>query len=330
MADPPIYLPWLILAACVVVLAWSFWPHKPGDEPLSTPATGPIANGGGDNAQAFAIGQARDVYLNAGARAPAEPPPEPDPHVSRGLGSLYGDPDPEPDYYLKQVYARLIMRLAPVPEGAEAKKRFFERINLEIADKVHLKKMWVWGRRGTVAAKRIPAATLDNATFDGKEGKLRIPSIDSLNATVYHDVKFNREQVEAVWASPLSRDNVERVPASAGFAFNVLGRWGATVNEALARLSSGYEYDAKLRAFEQGAYEEHFQVWGRETSSGQSPSALETPVPASHWETHRLNSMRCGHDDFQTEPRLSRDAGQPFYTALRVSKSEFERNATDA
>jgi hypothetical protein len=33
MADPPAYMPWLILAGSVIVLAWSLWPSKPGDTP---------------------------------------------------------------------------------------------------------------------------------------------------------------------------------------------------------------------------------------------------------------------------------------------------------
>lgn len=31
-SDPPIYLPWLVVAGSIIVLAWSFWPSKAPDE----------------------------------------------------------------------------------------------------------------------------------------------------------------------------------------------------------------------------------------------------------------------------------------------------------
>src|SRR3546814_8243179 len=48
MADPPIYLPWLILGVCVIVLAWSLWPSS-DDEPEQPlpPPIGPTQNHSG-------------------------------------------------------------------------------------------------------------------------------------------------------------------------------------------------------------------------------------------------------------------------------------------
>lgn len=36
LADPPMYLPWLILAGSVLILAWSLWPGKISPAPSSS------------------------------------------------------------------------------------------------------------------------------------------------------------------------------------------------------------------------------------------------------------------------------------------------------
>lgn len=38
IADPPIYMHWLILAASIFVFTWSIWPHRDSD-PVNEPQT---------------------------------------------------------------------------------------------------------------------------------------------------------------------------------------------------------------------------------------------------------------------------------------------------
>lgn len=60
LADPPIYLPYLILAFSVVVLAWSFWPAAEGP---STETEGPISQRATGN-NATQIGKAETVNIH--------------------------------------------------------------------------------------------------------------------------------------------------------------------------------------------------------------------------------------------------------------------------
>ena len=58
LADPPIYLPWVILILCVVLLGWSFWPSEDeGDEvdPIAVKTSGPHSP---------AIHAGRDVHFH--------------------------------------------------------------------------------------------------------------------------------------------------------------------------------------------------------------------------------------------------------------------------
>lgn len=53
LADPPIYMPYLMLAACVVILAWSLWPRD-DEEPETTVGTTATATTSGPQSNAFA------------------------------------------------------------------------------------------------------------------------------------------------------------------------------------------------------------------------------------------------------------------------------------
>lgn len=70
MADPPIYLPWIMLVACAAVLAWSLWPRE--EEPEEAPAaSGPVTfqSSTGDSSPNFS-GTFGPVILS-----PPAPPP---------------------------------------------------------------------------------------------------------------------------------------------------------------------------------------------------------------------------------------------------------------
>lgn len=60
LADPPIYLPWLILIACVMALAWSLWPSSSSEEEVDSRETGSLVTHG-TNSPAISAG--RDVHI---------------------------------------------------------------------------------------------------------------------------------------------------------------------------------------------------------------------------------------------------------------------------
>ena len=76
LVDPPIYIPWLIFAACLAALGWSFWPSEQRvdrDEPLTQKTFGP---------QSHAISAAGDVHIHP---SPAEYQPVKSPYGTAHL-----------------------------------------------------------------------------------------------------------------------------------------------------------------------------------------------------------------------------------------------------
>ncbi len=46
LADPPIYLPWLLLAGFIIFLGWSFWPERREPNTAGADEPGPVISGG--------------------------------------------------------------------------------------------------------------------------------------------------------------------------------------------------------------------------------------------------------------------------------------------
>lgn len=79
LADPPIYFPYLVLALCVVVLAWSLWPRRDVPEESAPGPIAPVASG--PHSSAFGINSGT-VNITHHAPAPTNPRKHP-----RGLPS---------------------------------------------------------------------------------------------------------------------------------------------------------------------------------------------------------------------------------------------------
>lgn len=69
LADPPVWLPPLILIACLLVLVWSLWPRE--DEEAPVPA-GPVTSQKTYGDGSHNIGQARDVHIHHAPAATQE------------------------------------------------------------------------------------------------------------------------------------------------------------------------------------------------------------------------------------------------------------------
>lgn len=213
LADPPVYLPWLLFAASVVFLAWVFW--KRDDGPAEPGADSPqTATTYGANSPALS-GDMRGATFNihsapAAVQQPRDPhgrpphAPEDRPKRSMRISQDWrrassGLPPREPDFKMSQVVAMLRERRGPVPSGITRRREFWRQIGLEIADKVVLREMLVWGRIGDRAIQQIDYANLEGATFNAQAHTVSFLSAYAMERTVYQDVGFNREQVMEAW-----------------------------------------------------------------------------------------------------------------------------------
>lgn len=149
------------------------------------------------------------VHFHPPAPSPPAMQPEKSPQGSGGIGPVHFPPSPPPadDHKFEQLVARLVHRLGPVPKEHEAKKEFFRQIELEIADKVHSRRMAVWGRLRDNPRDRIRQDYLRFARFDiqGKMVAIRHP--DAVRWTNYTDLKFDGHEVEEAWPTPLRTTN---------------------------------------------------------------------------------------------------------------------------
>ncbi len=105
--------------------------------------------------------------------------------------------DLAPDLKLDGLLSQVYKVLGGVPNGSEAQKTaFYKRVDREIADKVHLRKMAVWGRLHGRPLDRIRSTQL--IIMDHKSKALLIKS-DALYPARYTDLHFNKAQVRAAW-----------------------------------------------------------------------------------------------------------------------------------
>lgn len=202
LADPPIYLPWLVLVSCVIVLAWSLWPRP--DEPE------PDANGVSQKARDHAtqIGNARDVYIGhpppPALQEQKRPVPSPRPR-SRGITARQF-PEPEPNLPMKGMLGRVYKAVAPHPrpenfDGAE----LLRKVNLEIIDKITRYKMHVWGRVGDFGLDLISEYDLKYATVNHVRQEIVVAG--EWSTCTYTDIHFDRREVNERWPPPLETTN---------------------------------------------------------------------------------------------------------------------------
>ena len=143
-----------------------------------------------------------DTHIHYAQPPPAATQPPKSPYGSGGQPAPVQRPSPEalvPNFLLEQLVAKLLFHQGRVPDDAEEAMAYFLRMELEIADKVHQRQMAVWGREGTEPASRLSKHDLRFARFDARQPRLSIQRTEGKPLFVYHDVTFNRRQVDEAW-----------------------------------------------------------------------------------------------------------------------------------
>lgn len=110
----------------------------------------------------------------------------------------------EADMSFKQVIARVQAKLGDVPHAGKQltparradRSRYFDKLDLEIADRVYANKMHVWARNA--GRPRTQLRRLDQLHFRTRSGQIMVQG-DAVRPMVFEDVMFNRAEVEAVW-----------------------------------------------------------------------------------------------------------------------------------
>lgn len=194
LADPPIYLPWLILLGALAVFAWSMWPRK-NEAPADT-SSGISQLSSGSHAANLAGNFHGPVHIN--------PPPAPVQErklavgwTHRSVGGLErvttGTPAPKPDMLLAGLLVRVYKKLGrPNSKSTD----FVRCVNLEIADTVAMHHLHVWGRINSRPLDLIPEDYWRRGELDHRANSF---TVIFQSAIVYTDLRFNRSEIDAHW-----------------------------------------------------------------------------------------------------------------------------------
>lgn len=102
-----------------------------------------------------------------------------------------------PDLDLNGLLAQVYKALNGAPDGTDQEKAaFYKKVDREIGDKVHLRKMAIWGRINDRPLQQLRST--QSIVLDHKKKCLFIHS-DALYPTRYTDLRFNKAQVRAAW-----------------------------------------------------------------------------------------------------------------------------------
>jgi hypothetical protein len=161
-------------------------------------AANPIAAQGPNDYFSDAFARRKAEAL-AEALMPSRPAPPQEAPQWRGPRLQGRSGPPKPDVPLTDVVARVYELIGPPPPPGEDRKVFWRRVNLEIADKVSINGLHVWGRHGDRALSEI-TVHWSNGHFDHRKGTLTV----LLNSYVgepfdYTDLHFNGEEIEKTW-----------------------------------------------------------------------------------------------------------------------------------
>jgi len=225
LADPPIYLPWLIFAACIVVLAWAVWPHKKPEPPAVAPAGGTASTTHGPHSPAIGavtgnvtfnnmasdqshgptvdalLELRREQTLNVMREQLNQKPHHP--AIEAARKTFWDRPLPPVVYDCDLDY--VVSRLRAImtdPRGQDAPVSVSDdKINLRIKDAVFNRKMHVWGRKGKDGTL-IPLDHYlwDRASLDHAKGTVRIKNFDNpTRPSAFWDLHFVKSEADAAF-----------------------------------------------------------------------------------------------------------------------------------
>ncbi len=209
----------VLLIASVIYFAL-LWLLKPGE---SDSGKGNITQTtSGSNFHNIHAGTVGEMHLHAAPPPPAakqimrpansvgeRPHPRPQkiegwgrpdkPHVSN-LGELAKTESSvsRPDIPLNGFLGRIYKSLGGAPSDDAQKNLFYKRVNQEIADKVSLNNVNVWGYYGERPIQKIGKQSWDSGRFDHRQKTLSIQG-DAVHPMIFRDLKFNKDEIDAIW-----------------------------------------------------------------------------------------------------------------------------------
>ncbi|WP_430428353.1 hypothetical protein [Parasphingorhabdus sp.] len=208
-------------AALIVIYLFLLWktdqtPKPNGSVTVSQTSHGPNS----PNLQAEKV---RDVHFHAAppppaARQPVRPAepaheqpshPKPQkierwestdkPSVSSLGGSTLSETNGlKPDIPLNGFLGRIYKSFGGAPSSDAQKTSFYKKVNREIADKVSLNNVNVWGYYGERPIQKIGKQSWDSGSFDHRQKTLSIQG-DAVRPMVFRDLKFNKDEIDAIW-----------------------------------------------------------------------------------------------------------------------------------
>lgn len=173
---------------------------------------GETIGAGGQSTQgsaAHAIGSVgRDVHIYTGGPArPEEREPDPvptspwdDPNFRLGSQEPPAPLAPLlPDMTLKEVVERVMERMGPFKDAPD-RHEYHRRLNLTIADAIHLHKLKVWARFADFHLKLMSPYSLNNVRVEVGRDRIVTPNEWSKTGGNAHtDVQFLRSEIDAIW-----------------------------------------------------------------------------------------------------------------------------------
>lgn len=294
LADPPIYLPFLLLGVCVVVLAWSQWPRdeEPSEE---APSNASHATTSGHSSPALA-GTFRDVIINPPPAALQErkypgriPPREPRSQAESLANRMKAEEAkrcPEmPIWKAVEYVAGIIGDTYSKDDFAETRRQLRQAAADDRID--------VWGQKDIPPAnyqderhstiwtpieptywhdyELTPLTTVDR--FDDRDHTWT-EDLPSKRGNRYWSLRVRERQIKALWRDPKPAAPKTLQPDLPLNGF--LGR----VYKALGGLPSDRSKHEKFRrkvdlAILDAMLERHLHVWGREGDHGRRPIPRE-------------------------------------------------------
>lgn len=114
--------------------------------------------------------------------------------------------DPKPDLNLNGLLVRVYKIIGPPPEPESDRKKFLQRVNREIADKMSLNRLHSWGRvSDDHALGQIDSDDWSNGVFDHRRNVLHVTH--EFGSLEYQDLHFYKREIDQHWPEPLETTN---------------------------------------------------------------------------------------------------------------------------
>lgn len=152
--------------------------------------------------------------------------------LPRGLATF--KLDPKPNLNLNELLVRIYKLLGPPPAGNLEQAKFWERVDLEIADKVSHNNLHVWGRTGKRPLTLIELDKWEVSEFDHRLKTLHVPVAYSSGYDL-SDLHFYRPEIDRIWPKLLEATS-ETIPQPSRRAESAAAKLADPYREAVLQL----------------------------------------------------------------------------------------------